>query len=230
QDGLASRQRGLDQPDALDGLDAGADVIAVAGTGRKYQRVENDVLRLDAVLSREQLERTLGDLKLALARHRLRLLLVLIDAADDQRGAIAAGERHYFAEALLAVFEIDRIDQRLAGSAFERLLDHTRVGRVDYDRDFDLLDQQLEETGHIGHFVAVGILQAHVEHVGAAPHLPPSDFGRLVDFALADQPLELAAAEHVGPFADHNRPRVLVDDQRFDSRNDRAAQRRRHAR
>src|SRR5208282_44 len=106
QDGLASRQRGLDQPDALDSLDAGADVIAVAGTDRKYQRVENDVLRLDAVLFREQLERTLGNLKLALARDRLRLLLVLIDASDDQRGAVAAGERHHLMEALLAVFEI----------------------------------------------------------------------------------------------------------------------------
>ena len=62
--------------------------------------------------------------ELALARDRLRLLLVLVDTADHQRRAVAARERHHALEALFAVFEVDRIDDRLARRALERLFDH----------------------------------------------------------------------------------------------------------
>ena len=58
--GLAARQRFLDQPDALDRLDAGADVVAVAGADREDQRIEDDVLGLDAVFFGQQFERALA--------------------------------------------------------------------------------------------------------------------------------------------------------------------------
>ena len=92
QDGLAARQGGLDRADALDGLDARTDIVAVAGADREHQRVEEDVFRRDAVLIDQQVERTLRDCELALARDRLRLLLVLVDTADHQGGAIAPGQ------------------------------------------------------------------------------------------------------------------------------------------
>ena len=50
QDGLAAGQRGFDRADALDGLDAGTDIVAVPGADREHQRVKEDVLRRDAVL------------------------------------------------------------------------------------------------------------------------------------------------------------------------------------
>ncbi len=59
EDGLAARQLLLDQADALDRLDAGADVVLVAGADREDQRVEEDVLRRDAVLLGQQLVRAL---------------------------------------------------------------------------------------------------------------------------------------------------------------------------
>ena len=52
EDRLAARQRCLDQPDAFDRFDGRADVVAIAGADRKDQRVEDDVLGLDAVLLR----------------------------------------------------------------------------------------------------------------------------------------------------------------------------------
>ena len=51
---------------AFDRLDAGADVVFVAGADRENQRIEDDVFGLDAVLFSEQLERTLRHLQLAL--------------------------------------------------------------------------------------------------------------------------------------------------------------------
>ncbi len=185
EDRFATRQRFLDQPDAFDRLDAGADVIFVAGADREHQRIEDDVLGLDAVFFSEQLERALRHLQLALARDRLRLLLVLVDASDDQRGAEAARERHDFLEALLAVFEVDRIDHRLARRALERFFDHAMIGRVDHQRHFDFLDLDFEEARDVGHLVAIGILQAYVEDVRAAAHLHAPDFGGLLELAFA---------------------------------------------
>ena len=120
-------QRGsaaLMSADALDGLDGGADVVAVAGADREDQRIEDDVLGRDAVLLGQQSDTSARAIcELALARDRLRLLLVLVDTADHQRRAVAARERHHALEALLAVLEVDRVDDRLARRPLERLLD-----------------------------------------------------------------------------------------------------------
>ncbi len=152
----------------------------------------------------------------------LRLLLVVVDASDDERGAEAARERHDFLEAIFAVFEVDRIDQRLARRALERLFDHAVIGRVDHQRHFYFFDFDFEKARDVGHLVAIGVLQAYVEDVRAAAHLHAADFGGFLELAFRDQPLELAAAEHVGPLADDHRARVVVDHQRLDSGDDRA--------
>src|SRR5262249_227438 len=54
EDGLAARQLLLDEADAFDRLDAGPDVVLVAGPDREDERVEDDVLRLDTVLLGEE--------------------------------------------------------------------------------------------------------------------------------------------------------------------------------
>ena len=60
EDGFATRQRLLDQPDAFDRFDAGADIVFVAGADREDERIEDDVFGLDAVFFGEQLERALA--------------------------------------------------------------------------------------------------------------------------------------------------------------------------
>ena len=64
--------------------------------------------------------RALSDLELALARYCLCLLLVLVDAANYQRGAVVPREGHNPAKALLPIFKINRIDYRLAGCAVKQ--------------------------------------------------------------------------------------------------------------
>ncbi len=225
ENSFTSGQRGLDDADALDRLDRGTDIVAIAGADREYERIEDYVLRLDAVFLCQQLARALRDLEFAFVRDRLRLLLVLVDTSDDERRAVAPREWYDQLKALLSIFEVDRVDNRFAGRALERLLDHARIGRIDHQRHFDLAHEVFEEGRHVGSFVAVGILKAYVKHVRAAPHLVPSDFRGLFDLALGDEPFELAAAEHVGALANHDRARALVDYQRFNSGDDRAAQR-----
>ena len=54
------------------------------------------------------------DLELALAGDGHAVLGVLVDRADDERGAVPLRQRHDRAEALLAVLQVDRVDDRLA--------------------------------------------------------------------------------------------------------------------
>ena len=82
-----------------------------------------------------------GHGQLALAGEGLGLQLVLVDGADDQRGAVSAGQGADALEFLLAVFEVDGVDDAFALALGERQLDGARIGGVDHDRRFDLADQ-----------------------------------------------------------------------------------------
>ncbi len=68
----------------------------------------------DAVFFGEQLVGALRDGEFALAREGLGLELVFVDAADDQRRAVGAGERADALEFFLAVFEVDGVDDAFA--------------------------------------------------------------------------------------------------------------------
>src|ERR1019366_1093581 len=106
--------------------------------------------------------------------------------------------------------------------ALERFFDDTMIGRIYHQRHFDFFDFDFEKACDIRHLVAIGILQAYIEDVRAAAHLHTSHFGSFLELAVGDEPLELAAAEHVGPLADDHRPCVVVDDESLDSGNHRA--------
>jgi hypothetical protein len=71
--------------------------------------------------SREDLVAAARDLELALDGHRH---AALVDEAHDERGAVALRERHHLLEALETVFEVDRVEDRLALAPGERALHH----------------------------------------------------------------------------------------------------------
>ena len=220
EDRLRPWQRFLDEPDALDRLRPRADVVLVAGAHREDQRIEDDVLLRHAVLLGEEPMAPLGDGELPRARDRHAPRLVLVDAADDDGGPVAVDERDDLLEPLLAVLQVDRVDDRLPLAALEGLLEHGGVGRVEHERDLHLARQDLEEGRHVGELVAIGVGEADVEHLRAAPHLPTAELGRLVEIAGDHQLLEATAADHVGAFADDDRPPVVLDRQHLDPRDD----------
>ena len=65
----------------------------------------------------------LGDSQLALAREGLRLLLVFVDAAHDQRRAVRLGDGAGALEFFFAVLEVDGVDDGLALAIRQRQLD-----------------------------------------------------------------------------------------------------------
>ena len=134
------RQRLLDQPDTFHRLDRPPDVILISRRAREDQRIENDVLWAQSVLFREQFVRTLCNRQLPLARERLRLQLVLIDAADHNRRAEFVRNRHHSFEFLLAVLQVDGIDDGFALTIRQRQLDRCRIGGINHQRRLHFTD------------------------------------------------------------------------------------------
>ena len=53
---------------------------------------------------------TLGDFHLPFAGNRLGLVGVVVDTADDQRRAVATGQRNHALESLFPVLQVDGVD------------------------------------------------------------------------------------------------------------------------
>ena len=126
----------------------------------------------------------------ALPREGLRLLLIFVDAADDQRRAVSFGDRASPFELLLAVFQVDRIDDRLTLAVGERQFHGPGIGGVDHHRRFDLANQLFVKRRDVLDLVAVGALQADIHDMRAVLHLAAADFGGLLPFLRGNQILE----------------------------------------
>ena len=210
----------LDQPQPFDGLDRAADVVLVATRRRKDQRVEDDVRLRQSVLFGQQMMSAAGNLELALTRKCLRLDRVLVDDPEDDRRTVAAQQWRHRRDPLLAVLEVDRVDDRLALAVGERDLDGLRIGGVDHDRRLDRAADPVIELVHRGLLVALGGLQADIDDLRAALHLAAGDLGRFVPLAGVHELPKLLRANDVGALADQQRPVVLVGLDQVDARVD----------
>ncbi len=160
----------------------------------------------------------LGHRQLALARERLRLQLVFVDGAHHQRRAVAPGDGADALEFLLAILQVDRVDDALALAPGERQLHRLGVGGVDHHRRFDLADQLVVERRDVLDLVAIGALQADVDDVRAVLHLPARDLAGLFPLLLGDHVLEQPRADDVGALADDQRAVALLGLHQFDAR------------
>ncbi len=206
ENGLGLRQRRFDQPHAFDRLHRPADIVLIARGAGKHQRVEENILQPEAIVFPQQARRTLGDGQLALAAEGLGLHRILVNAAHHQSGAVAPRQRHHVGEFLLAVLQVDGIDQALALAVGQRQLHRLGIGGVNHDRRLDLADQLLVKRRDVGDLVAVGALQADVGDLRAVADLAAGDLAGLLPLLGRDQVLEGARADDVGALADQQRP------------------------
>ena len=90
-----------------------------------------------------------------------------VDRQRDHCRSIALRHWQDFAGALLAVFQINRIDDRLAGNAFERNLDDVSFGGIHQNRRRHTRGDLLENRTHVALFVFAHNGTAQIEHVRA---------------------------------------------------------------
>ena len=114
QDGLTGRQCLFNQPDAGNRFFAGTDIVAVSGAKGKYQRIENNIFGLQTVFPGQQIMAPFGHGEFPLPGDRHALFRVFINTAHHHRRAVAFDERHDLGKPLLAVFQVDGVDDRFA--------------------------------------------------------------------------------------------------------------------
>ena len=103
-------------------------------------------------------------------------------------------ERQALVGRLLAVLEIDRVDDRLAAVELERRFEHRRLGRVDDQRRVDRAAHAADDLGHLGDLVAADEGGADVERVRAFLDLLAAHLDAAVPVAGFLQLAELLAS------------------------------------
>ena len=168
------------------------------------------------IFLRQQLVAAFRDRQLPLPRERLRLQRIFVDAAHHHRGAEIVRDRHHAFEFLFAILQIDRVDDRLALAIGQRLRHRLRIGGIYHHRRLDLANQLLVEQRNVFLLIALRALQAHIDDLRAAAHLPPRDLAGLFPLLFRHQILEQPRADHVGSLADQQRPRAVFRLNRLD--------------
>ena len=116
---------------------------------------------------------------------------------------------------LLAVLEVDRVDDRPAAQARQAGLDHVGLGRVEHDRHGRLAGELLGKGVHVGHAVPPDVVDADVEHVRALADLLLGHAGHALEVALEHQVAELAGAVGVAALPHGQVGEVLVERDRL---------------
>ena len=191
-------------------------MLGEAGRDREDVRVEDDVVRREANLGRdEEVVRALADADLVLHRRRL---ADLVEGHHDHRRAVALDDLRLLDEVGLALLERDRVDNALALAALQAGLDDVELGRVDHDRqlgDVRLGDEHVEELLHRVLAIKQSLVHVDVDDLRARLGLRARNLERLVVVAVEDELLVLGRAGDVAALADVHEAQVLVDGERL---------------
>ena len=195
------RATALDLPRRLNEVDRIIVMILDAGRDREHIGVEDDVLGRKADFHQQRVG-ALANLDLA----RLRVgLSDLVERHHHHGGAIGHAFARLLQKLLDAFLHADRIDDRLAGHAFEARLDDAPFGTVDHHRhagDVGFGGDELQELDHRRFGIEQALVHVHIDDLRAVLDLLPGDLHRCGIVARHYELLELGRASDVGALAD----------------------------
>ncbi len=177
-------------------------VLPVSGGAGKDQGIKDDICRLYAVFMYQNVMRPPGNLQLPLSRHGHALF---IDQPYDQSRPIATHEGDYIIDTTFPVFQVHRIDDRLALTVRQCPLNHPGLRGVDHQRRFDQPDDMRQKRLHITDFIPVRITDADIHDLRSVALLPTGHFRRFFVAPLMDQTAKPTRADDIGPLAHQNR-------------------------
>ena len=199
----ASRARRFDSWNRLDEVDRVVVVLLNAGGDGQDVRVEDNVLRREADFFGEQFVGSLANADFVVDFDRLALL---VERHDDDRRAIPAAELCAAQELLFAVFEADRVDDRLALQRLQAGFDNRPFAAVDHHRhgaDVVFAGDEPQVFRHDGFAIEQSFVHVDIDDVRAAVDLRAGDFDGFLVLLVFDEPGEFSRTGDVGPLADH---------------------------
>src|SRR5439155_27356669 len=119
-------QLGLDAPDRIERFQRAVPQFLLTCGHGEDQWVEQQIRRRNAVFPRANVENPSGYLEFPGGRGRLALF---VDRERDQGRAVAPRQWHDVVDLLSSFFQVDRVDDRLAGDPLQRRLDDRGFGR-----------------------------------------------------------------------------------------------------
>ena len=148
----------LDRIDRLGGVLA---VFLYAGRDRKRERIEEDIVSLDAEFGR-LLVGASGDLELVFggASHS-----GLVDQSDYDARTELFRKFEQLYETLFAVLVVRRIQDRFAACVFEAGFHLLPLGGIEHQRDLDVGHEPFCKFVHIGNAIAADKIDVHVKNV-----------------------------------------------------------------
>ncbi len=205
----------LEFPDGLDGLDAVAAGLLLAGGDRERETVHHDGTLGEPVLGGDLADQPLGDGQLGVLGAGLPLL---VDGQCDHGSAVLADQLHGRGVArgrAVTVLEVDRVDDGASAEVLQTCLQHGRLGRVEHDRQRRCGGETRSELAHVGDTVATDVVDAQVQQVGAVAGLRAGDLHAAVPVLGEHGLAERLAAVGVRALADHQHRRVLFERDRL---------------
>ncbi|EGF30551.1 hypothetical protein IMCC9480_1254 [Oxalobacteraceae bacterium IMCC9480] len=202
----------------VDEVDRVIVVLFDAGGDRKNVRVEDDVFRRKADFRHQQVVGALADF--GLARERIGLAF-FIEGHHDHGRTVAAAQTGLAQEFILAFFHRNRVHDRLALHAFQARFDDRPLRRIDHDRyagDVRLGRYQMQEARHRGDRIEHRFVHVDVDDLCAVFDLLAGDGDGFVVLLVEDQARESFRAGHVGALADVHEQRIVIDDERLETR------------
>ena len=211
-------QVGADPFHRFDEIQAVARVFLQPGGDRKNVRIENDVVRCEAGLLRQQVVGALAHRDAPLERVGLTLL---VEGHDDHRGAVLAHQARLAQEFRLAFLHADGIDDALALQALQARLDHAPfrgIHHYRHARDVGFGGSQAQESHHRLLRVEHPLVHVDVDDLRAVLDLLARHRQRLGVIARQDQAREGLRAGNVGALADVDEERACADVERLQAR------------
>jgi hypothetical protein len=207
--GAHPRIAALELADRLDGLDAVAAGLLLAGGDREGEAVDQDVADLHPPVAGEVVDEA--------GRHPQLPLLVaglslLVDGEGHHPGAVLAHQRHHLLVAgvgAVAVLEVHRVDDAATGQVLQAGAQHGGLGGVQHHRQGDGGRHLGGQGGHVGGPVAPHIVDAQVQQVGAVSGLGLGDVDALVPVLREHRLPEGLGPVGVGALADRQVRGVL---------------------
>ena len=192
-------------------------LLHARGNG-KHIGVEDDVVRIESGLFGQQTVSTGADLYLALVGIGLPLLVKCHHHYGCSQTAYFPGMGQ---EYILALFQRNGVDDRLALQAFQSGTDDIPLRGVYHDRHTGYIrlgSNEVKERGHLGTGIEKPVVHINVYHLRTILHLAACDADGFFIVMLFYQPQELARTGHVATLTNVDEVGFGLHGQPFQSR------------